>query len=52
VGGGCAASPLSELQVKIIDLGLAAPAPDESVGGWLTAETGTYRWMAPEVRKQ
>lgn len=39
----------SPMLVKIIDLGLAAPAPDDSAGGWLTAETGTYRWMAPEV---
>jgi len=36
--------------VKIIDFGLAARAPDDTkAGGWLTAETGTYRWMAPEV---
>ena len=36
--------------VKITDFGLAALAPDDTrTGGWLTAETGTYRWMAPEV---
>ena len=36
--------------VKISDFGLAAPAPaDTRAGGWLTAETGTYRFMAPEV---
>ena len=30
--------------VKISDFGLAAPAPDDTrAGGWLTAETGTYR---------
>ena len=37
-------------EVKITDFGLAAFAPDDTrTGGWLTAETGTYRWMAPEV---
>ena len=36
--------------VKITDFGLAAFAVDETrTGGWMTAETGTYRWMAPEV---
>ena len=36
--------------VKVSDFGLAAPAPDDTrTGGWLTAETGTYRFMAPEV---
>jgi serine/threonine protein kinase len=36
--------------VKISDFGLATPAPDDTrAGGWLTAETGTYRFMAPEV---
>lgn len=34
---------------KVTDFGLAAVAPDETAGGWLTAETGTYRWMAPEI---
>ena len=38
--------------VKVTDFGLAAPAPDDTkAGGWLTAETGTYRWMAPEVTR-
>jgi serine/threonine protein kinase len=36
--------------VKITDFGLAAYAPDDTrAGGALTAETGTYQWMAPEV---
>lgn len=36
--------------VKIIDFGLSVDAPDDTRrGGWLTAETGTYRFMAPEV---
>ena len=36
--------------VKITDFGLAASAPDDTrAGGKLTAETGTYQWMAPEV---
>ena len=36
--------------IKLTDFGLAAPAPDDTVvGGMLTAETGTYRYMAPEV---
>ena len=35
---------------KVTDFGLAARAPDDTArGGSLTAETGTYRWMAPEV---
>ena len=35
---------------KVTDFGLAAQAPDDTArGGSLTAETGTYRWMAPEV---
>lgn len=37
--------------VKITDFGLAVSGPDSKIGGggWLTAETGTYRFMAPEV---
>ena len=35
------------LQVKIADFGVARLIDKESV---MTAETGTYRWMAPEVR--
>ena len=36
--------------VKLTDFGLAIDAPDcTASGGWLTAETGTLRWMAPEV---
>ena len=36
--------------VKLTDFGVAAQAPDDAaVGGMLTAETGTYRWMAPEA---
>ena len=38
-----------ERMVKVTDFGLAAHAPDGSTASWLTAETGTYRWMAPEV---
>jgi hypothetical protein len=34
-------------QVKLIDFGLAR---EETVHEMMTAETGTYRWMAPEVR--
>ena len=42
--------PADALQVKVTDFGLAATVPDDTRnGGWLTAETGTYRWMAPEV---
>ena len=42
-------------EVKLTDFGLCARAPDATRrgggggGGHLTAETGTYRWMAPEV---
>lgn len=32
--------------VKLADFGLAR---EESVAEMMTAETGTYRWMAPEV---
>ena len=32
--------------VKLIDFGLAR---EESLTEMMTAETGTYRWMAPEV---
>lgn len=32
--------------VKLADLGLAR---EESLTEMMTAETGTYRWMAPEV---
>ena len=36
--------------VKISDFGLTVRAPEDTrAGGWLTAETGTYRFMAPEV---
>tara|TARA_B100000795_G_scaffold203279_1_gene156937 strand:- start:1034 stop:1945 length:912 start_codon:yes stop_codon:yes gene_type:complete len=36
--------------VKLTDFGIAVKAPDDTqLGGMLTAETGTYRWMAPEV---
>ena len=36
---------------KLTDFGVAVELPDRSVsqGEMLTAETGTYRWMAPEV---
>lgn len=35
---------------KLTDFGCSAAVPDDTQGGgWLTAETGTYRWMAPEV---
>lgn len=33
--------------VKITDFGLAR---FQHMGGVMTAETGTYRWMAPEVQ--
>jgi len=33
--------------VKLADFGLAR---EESLTEMMTAETGTYRWMAPEVR--
>ena len=42
-------------EVKLTDFGLCARAPDATRrsggggGAHLTAETGTYRWMAPEV---
>ena len=37
--------------VKISDFGLAVRAPESSqTQRGMTAETGTYRWMAPEVR--
>ena len=42
-------------EVKLTDFGLSVRAPDATRrvggggGGHLTAETGTYRWMAPEV---
>jgi serine/threonine protein kinase len=32
--------------VKLADFGLAR---EESLTEMMTAETGTYRWMAPEV---
>lgn len=32
--------------IKLIDLGLAR---EETLTEMMTAETGTYRWMAPEV---
>lgn len=32
--------------VKLVDFGLAR---EESLTEMMTAETGTYRWMAPEV---
>lgn len=32
--------------VKVADFGVAR---FQCVGGVMTAETGTYRWMAPEV---
>jgi serine/threonine protein kinase len=34
------------LQVKIADFGVARMI---EANGHMTAETGTYRWMAPEV---
>lgn len=36
----------NQKNVKLIDFGLAR---EESVTEMMTAETGTYRWMAPEV---
>lgn len=33
-------------RVKLTDFGLAR---EESLTEMMTAETGTYRWMAPEV---
>lgn len=33
--------------VKVADFGVAR---FQNNGGVMTAETGTYRWMAPEVR--
>lgn len=35
--------------VKLVDFGLAR---EESVTEMMTAETGTYRWMAPEVASE
>lgn len=35
--------------VKLADFGLAR---EESVTEMMTAETGTYRWMAPEVKSR
>lgn len=32
--------------MKLVDLGLAR---EETLTEMMTAETGTYRWMAPEV---
>jgi len=37
----------NQKSVKLADFGLAR---EESVTEMMTAETGTYRWMAPEVR--
>lgn len=37
---------LATLQVKIADFGVARV---QTQSGVMTAETGTYRWMAPEV---
>ena len=46
-------SPLSLAYIggiKLTDFGIAVKAPDDTqLGTMLTAETGTYRWMAPEV---
>ena len=36
----------NQQSVKLADFGLAR---EESVTEMMTAETGTYRWMAPEV---
>ena len=36
----------NQRSVKLADFGLAR---EESVTEMMTAETGTYRWMAPEV---
>jgi serine/threonine protein kinase len=45
--------------VKVCDFGVARlkpiPMSSSGKGGWtteMTAETGTYRWMAPEVSIQ
>lgn len=37
----------NQKSVKLADFGLAR---EETVTEMMTAETGTYRWMAPEVR--
>lgn len=37
---------VNQKNVKLIDFGLAR---EETVTEMMTAETGTYRWMAPEV---
>lgn len=34
--------------VKVADFGVAR---FQNIGGVMTAETGTYRWMAPEVAR-
>ena len=45
----------SPRMVKLADFGLCVSVPDDTRrsdgggGGHLTAETGTYRWMAPEI---
>lgn len=36
----------NQKNIKLIDFGLAR---EETVTEMMTAETGTYRWMAPEV---
>lgn len=36
----------NQKNVKLVDFGLAR---EETVTEMMTAETGTYRWMAPEV---
>jgi serine/threonine protein kinase len=36
----------NQKSVKLADFGLAR---EETVTEMMTAETGTYRWMAPEV---
>jgi len=36
-------------RLAISDFGLARLVPDDRDGRSMTAETGTYRWMAPEV---
>lgn len=38
----------NQKSVKLADFGLAR---EETVTEMMTAETGTYRWMAPEVCK-
>ena len=42
---------IGRITPKLTDFGVAVELPDRSSsrGGVLTAETGTYRWMAPEV---